>query len=632
MASLSGLLGKLEVYSKTDSHRQVYDTAKLILSKDGSNIQALKRSLVALINMDNYKDAEKLIQQYSKLVETNKTYLVLELAYIYYKLDSTKEDDLTSLSDFITASNSRAFNHILAQYYYRIGEDIKALEIYKILINEKSDDESENLDLSVNERAVISQLKFQNNFNYELNNLTNPISFSYSDSYDQLFNDSLILIIDKKYNEAIDLLNKTYDLAENSLSDYEQHEKFIELGPIKLQLAYVNILLSKYETANSLLDDLNNQLKNLSNGTNDINVKILNLLIQINKLVCIENLESLDNVEAALLYRELDFNDTIDISKQRLTIPQLLIIERNHLLLSFFSGKKSKDLIKSFNEKFSFSLLPNAITFNNDIKENLLTNKKYFYNLSIKNPSNISLCLLASQIAINANNYQRAISILENSVNYNENILLLPSIGKLLYSLYESLDCKNLINKLLIKIANLLIKKTSLFNNEDIKYAKFVALKLISTDELLAKELLSKINELNILDVKYSSDDITRLTSNVDVNKLVENGIGSLIKVIPTSTVNTGKITKEKRKRSKPRKLPKVITSQQIDEERWLPMKDRSYYKMKKSKKNKNTQGGAIDAATEKALNINSTPEPVTSSNNNNSSSSKKNKKKKGKK
>ncbi|KAG0687108.1 spindle assembly checkpoint kinase [Pichia californica] len=629
-------LQDLEVYSKTDSHRQVLDTAKLILSKDNSNVQALKRSLVALINMDNYHDAMKLIQQYSHLVESNKHILLLELAYIYYKLDSTIEDDLIKLSNFTNPKNSRAFNHILAQYYYRIGEDFKALEIYKLLIKEQSIDESENLDISVNERAVISQLKFQNNFNYELNKIINPISSNYNDSYDQLFNDSLILIVDKKYNDAINLLNKTYNLAENSLSDYESSEKFVELAPIKLQLAYVNILLSNFEEANNLLNDLQNQLKSFS-SIDDINVKILTLLIQINKLVCIQNLESIENIEAPLLYRELNFNDTIELSKQRLTIPQLSIIERNHLLLGFFSGKKSKNQIKSFNSKFPSSLLPNAFNFNNDInKDYLLTNKKYFYNLSIKNPSNISLALLSSQIAINSNNYQRSISILENLINNDENVLLLPSIGKLLYTLYESLDCKNLINKLLIKIANLLIKKTNIFNNEDIKYSKFISLKLISTNELLSKELLTKINELEILNVKYSNNDIDNLVSNIDITTLISNGINPLIKTPINTIVNTGKITKEKRKRSKPKKLPKDNSNslQQIDSERWLPMKDRTYYKMKKSKKNKNTQGGAIDAATEKALNINSTPEPVLSSNNNNSNSSKKNnnKKKKGKK
>lgn len=644
MSSLTALLGKLEVYSKTDSHRQVYDTAKLILQKDRSNIAALKRSLVALINMDNYTDAKKLIDENKSLIDSNKSFLLLELAYVYYKLESSKEEDLLQLADFTTPSNIRGFNHILAQFYYRIGDDVKALELYKLLIND--DPESlESLDLSVNERAVISQLKFQNNFPYNFNNQTIPISKSYNDSYDQLFNDSLILIVDKKYNDALNILDKTYNIAEKSLSDYETHEKFMELAPIQLQIAYVYILLAKYDGALSLLNKLNDQLieikNSISNINNDINFKVLDFLIKNNKLVCIQKLQNQHLKFPELLYRELDPNNTISLSKQKLTIPQLSIMQRNHLLLSFFCGKKSNNLIKSFIKTFPNSILPNALYSLTDINFN---NNKQVYNLSIKNPSNLSLTLLASQMAITSGNYQRAISLLENTINNNEKFLLLPSVGKLLYSLYETLDCKKLINQLLTNIANLLLAKDiTTFTNEDIDYSKFISLKLLSTDETTAKELLSKIEASEILTVECSDADINKLISNVDVDSLISDGITPLLKSSTLSSSSKGitsytKVTKPKSKRSRSKRLPKD-TSRQIDPERWLPMKDRTYYKMKKSKKNKNTQGGEIDAATEKVLNMsNSTPAqptsstPTPSNNNNNKSSSKKNKKKKGKK
>ena len=49
--------------------------------------------------------------------------------------------------------------HVLAQSYYKIGSYEKALELYKELIkNNQYDDE---LDLVINEKAIVSQLNFQ---------------------------------------------------------------------------------------------------------------------------------------------------------------------------------------------------------------------------------------------------------------------------------------------------------------------------------------------------------------------------------------------------------------------------------------------------------------------------------------
>lgn len=623
MSSLTDLFNRLEVYSKTDSHRQVYDTAKFILEKDATNINALKRCLVALINMDNYADAKKLIARYTNLVEAETPAIVLELAYIFYKLN-LPEEKLFHLKNFISADQELPFNHILAQYYYRVGKDSKSLTIYQDLIG-KNENESEYLDLSVNERAVISQLKFQNTFKYNSTN-TAPISKTMDDSYDQLFNDSLILIINKDYERALDSLDRTLKLAESSLSnsDYENDEKFLELAPIRLQIVYVLILTLKFDSALGLLNDLDTQLLSLQTGTSDINSKILKLLIDNNKLVCKKYLDPTIEFNPTLLYRELDLPNILSLSNEKLTLPQLSVLERNHLLLSNFAGKNSKNLIKKFNKTFPNSLLLNSLT---DI------NEKNIFKKSISQPSNVALALLSSQIAINANNYQRAISIIENIVEFNEELLLLPSVGKILYSLYEVIDCKNKILTLLTKIQTVLVAKDlSEFNNNDIDYSIFIALKLLSFNEKLAKDLLIKINRLDLLETKYSEKDVEDLVSGIDIDVLISQNIDPLINSSnSTSNANVHKV-KAKRLRSKPKRLPKNI-SQQIDPERWLPLKDRSYYKMKKSKKLKNTQGGVIDADTEKSLNLsNQTPEATPVSTTSGNSNSKKSKKKKGKK
>ena len=87
------------------------------------------------------------------------------------------------------------------------------------------------------------------------------------------------------------------------------------------------------------------------------------------------------------------------------------------------------------------------------------------------------------------------------------------------------------------------------------------------------------------------------------------------------------KVEKINKKQRKPKFGPgKVIKPQELlklDEERWLPMKLRSYYKPKKSSKKKASGGhqGAVESLNTTSNTTNST-----------SSSKKKNNKKKGKK
>jgi signal recognition particle subunit SRP72 len=602
--SLSALLARLDVFANADSHNGVYDTAASILSKDPTNIIAIKQCLVALINMDKYSEAKRFIATNKDIINANTESLVLELAYVYYKLVES-EDKLLNLKSFTKSSNERAFYHILAQYYYRIGHDIKSLKIYQSLIDSLSSSSSssyistnEELDLSVNERAVISQLKFQNNYSHNFS--TAPFSKSFSDSYDQLFNDSLIQIIDGQYEEALISLNKTLKLADDLLNDYDNDEKFLEIAPIQLQIVYVHILKNEFSNAISILENLESHVPS---NTNDINTKIIKLIIQNNKLVCSN--QSIEH--PSLLYRELGFPNSLSESNEKLTIPQISILERNHLLLAKILGKNSKNEINRFNKTFPISQLFRS--------------------------SKLSLALISSQVAINSENYQRSIALLESVIKEDESILLNPSIGKLLLVLYEKIDSKKSINNLVNKIANLLLLKENDFSNDDLKYSKLISLKLLSRNKELADKILAKIGQSDLLALEFNDNDIKSIIQSINIDDLVSQGLDSLIsnsnsvKSLNDSSKTKGNLTKRIRRKSK--KLPKDLT-QPLDPERWLPLKDRSYYRSKKSKKSKSTQGGSIDAATEKSLNISekTTTPPLSAS----SLQNKNSKKKKGKK
>lgn len=571
--SLTSLLASLDVESAHNEHEEVLKIASSVLEKYPNNVQAIKQSLIALISIDNYSKALKIVDTYMSIINENLETFIVELSYIYYKSNQTEK--LIGLEDFINKKNIRPYKHILAQYYYKIGENSKSLSIYKDLINENV--ESESLDLSVNERAVISQLLFENPNSEEV-----PISKSFNTSYDQLFNEALILILKKDYNNALSLLDKTLSIAKSSFADdYNDEnefdlERFLEITPIVIQISYVYILLSNESKALSILNDIKIPSLN-SQYSSNINVQILTLLISNNKLAC----QDLSGQNASLIIRELNLPNSLSNSLSKLTIPQIDILNRNSNLINKFAGKN------------------NVIYLSNEEKS-----------------------LLKVQNDISKKNIQAAITRLSDCS------IIYPSIGKLLYTLYSKLDCKNLINKLLLEVYELLMEKEE-FTQDEISYATFISLKLMSTNEESSKNLLNKVNNVGILSKAFTQQDVDSLIQNVDINSLVKSGITPLISNSVSSNItNTIKSNTSKRRiRSKPKRLPKNVNSS-IDNERWLPMKDRSYYKSKKSKKGKITQGGFIDEKTEKSLDINSKTETVSAT----STSSKNKKKKKGKK
>ncbi|GME84679.1 unnamed protein product [[Candida] boidinii] len=178
---------------------------------------------------------------------------------------------------------------------------------------------------------------------------------------------------------------------------------------------------------------------------------------------------------------------------------------------------------------------------------------------------------------------------------------------------------------------------------EDAKFFMSIAFGFVSFAPEKSKSLFEKIynydstNELvSVVLGKKSTEDldnISDLTQDIDSEELIKAGIVPLLSSGSASKSkfsSKSKITKKRRVRKNPKHPVKEIKSE-IDAERWLPMKDRSYYKPKKGKKNnKDTQGGTASKATEESLNISNTPSSTPSSSNTSSSKNKKKNKKKG--
>lgn len=161
--SIADAFKKLNVSpeSSPSEHEKIFNVSYEYLSKvkKFNDLKASKNCLVALINLDKYYKAEQIIR---KLPSSLVNLLILEVAYVYYKIGKVEE-----LVKLYEATNKNTLpnavdiglKHVLAQSYYKIGNYEKALELYKELIkNNQYDDE---LDLVINEKAIVSQLNFQ---------------------------------------------------------------------------------------------------------------------------------------------------------------------------------------------------------------------------------------------------------------------------------------------------------------------------------------------------------------------------------------------------------------------------------------------------------------------------------------
>lgn len=132
--------------------------------------------------------------------------------------------------------------------------------------------------------------------------------------------------------------------------------------------------------------------------------------------------------------------------------------------------------------------------------------------------------------------------------------------------------------------------------------AGLVAAYAVSAPEKLQKELVDRL------------PPVAKMVQGIDAEKLEEAGVAAL----PTKTplvADAGKkragekIVEKGAKKIRKNRMPKeFVEGKKVDEERWLPMKDRSYYRPKgrkgKARAAGMTQGGAV--VEEKAVEVKS--------------------------
>ncbi|CCH45658.1 Signal recognition particle protein [Wickerhamomyces ciferrii] len=586
--SLNQLFHKLEVDASQDNHKEVLETTYEILKSSPNDLKAMRLSIVAAINLDQYLKAYGIFKEFPQQGDD----LLLEKLYVIYKLNLN--DELHQEFNKLTPNQlNNGVLHLKAQFYYRLGDYETALTTYHQLIQSTDSEDPELLDLSVNERAILAdgyQFGIFNKFNDK-----QPLSDD-QDSYDLVFNESLIQFGLKNYTKSLELLELSLDKAIEVNTDL--NDQLNETFPILLQKAYLYQTLGETIKAKEILESID-----ISKISDD-----LNTLIYQNNLITLTSTEN-----PALIIKELEFPNSLNKLNSRLSLLQKTSLWKNYNKLKFKLNQSitSKDL----NHKDITNHALKSFSKSGLDHDDLITQAKQAYRFAI-NTKDLGISLISAQLNIELENFDSAVSILENLNPENK---YLPSVSNILINLYEKLGSQ----KKKISLFNEIYEfyKSKDLNIDEYEFLKVISLNFSNQEPEKTQNLLEKLynihpDDLISIILNKSEKDLNQLhpidhlTSGLSFDDLIQQGIESLSQQQPILT--TKKTIKKRSKQSrKPSKS--YDATKQPDGERWLPMKDRSYYKPPKGKKKQGnqTQGGVADNITEESFNKVSKPVQV---------------------
>jgi signal recognition particle subunit SRP72 len=620
-SSLSALLKK----STLDDHEQLLEASNRALKSSSSDSQAQHVKIVALLKLDRYDEAVQFIHDAGKSLQEE---VELEYAYALYKIGRLEE--AASLASKI---QNRGAQHIEAQARYRLEDSKRTSELYKRIRGQPYD--SEDYDLRVNQGAIDAQAQWLGLADAKA---TSRPSREDLDAFETAYNTACGSIARGELAQAEILLKRAKELCKHS-EDLAEQQKVDELLPISVQQIYVYLSLGKTAEAESLVKEIT-----IANASDMSTRKVgeNNILLT----------SSLDNPFAA----HKAFNSVKEVPQDdRLFSYQSVPLQSNKAALDLQSFKYD-GIISSTSRIISKHPAPTLSTpavlasqFNASAHAKNSTGKaaikKILPELE-KRPNDVGLIITLAQLYVLVGDSTSAVELvqtffqrLEKSVAENEqDTRFNPILVSLYISLLKARGQKSQIKQELAKAAAYWRTKSSPAIGL-LTAAGISLLESQSEEEVkAASEIFEKLREQQPDDkatiagyvashanrdsesIKGDADKLTpisELIRNIDVDALERIGIPQSSNALAIAQLTRAKKRgasdgpSSKAKRVRKSKLPKDFdATKKVDPERWLPMKDRSYYRPPKGKKkgkrggDDKTQGGVVN----EELNIDAKP------------------------
>ena len=620
-ATTTPLLTALLKKTVLDDHDELLKASNAALKKSKTDTEAQRVKTIALVRLDRYDDAVKFVEDSGKALQQQ---VALEYAYALYKIGRLEE-----AADVAKSIETRGGQHLEAQARYKLEDSAATAEIYEAI--RKQPDTSEDFDLRVNQSAVDAQSQWLG--------LSDSAAFKRPgredlENFETAYNAACGSIARGELPQAEVLLKRAKELCRHS-EELTDDQKTEELLPIGVQQLYVLHALGKMSEADSIAEEIS------AGAIADLSTRAI---AQSNKLMTASNISN-----PFLAHKTFNSTPRLPPSDQLFSYQSIPYASNKRTVdvqaLKFDGMRKpaiSKDSSAVSPEALLSSVFSAAAHARNEVSRAAI--KKVLPEIS-KRPTDVGLIITLVQMYVLTDNVPAATELMESLFkrlddlgNEEESLRFNPGLVSILIALYRHQGRRVQIKQELAKAASHWRSKSKVppallraagsalletADPEDTKAAAEIFSKLRDQQPKDKSAIAGYVASHATTDPAAVSKEVDKLTSVEDLTRGVD--VDALEKAgIPQSSnaFHIAQLTKSRKRAapdggpSKPKRvrksrLPKDFDAdKKPDPERWLPMKDRSYYRPPKGKRKgkKAVDGGTQGGAVNENLNIDAKP------------------------
>uniref|UniRef100_A0A1A8RS77 Signal recognition particle subunit SRP72 n=1 Tax=Nothobranchius rachovii TaxID=451742 RepID=A0A1A8RS77_9TELE len=603
-AAVASLWTEVNRCGQSGDYTRALKALTKILHENRDDVTALHCKVVCLVQTGSFKEALNVMNTHSKLLGSD---VVFEKAYCEYRLNRV-ESSLKTIEG--APEQTDKLKELYGQVLYRLERYEECRSVYTDLIRNSQDEYEE--ERKTNLAAVVAAMSQWEKASME--DLGLPES-----TYELCYNTACALIGQGQLTEAFNKLRQAEELCRVSLaddSDVTEEDIESELAVIHSQMAYIMQLQGRTDEALQLY----NQVIKLKPSDVGLLAVTANNIITINKdqnVFDSKKKVKLTNAEGV---------------EYKLARKQLQAIEFNKALLAMYTNqadqcRKLSSSLHSQNPSHPRPVLIQAAQLCREKQHSRAI--ELLQEFSDQNPESAScIKLTMAQLYLVQGHVTKACDVLRSIEEFRHKAGMVSALVAL-YSHEEDIDGAIDVFKQAIEhfqseqpgsAAHLALVREAA--NFKLKHGR--KKEAISDLEQLWKQNTKDVHTLAQLISAYSLVDTNKAKSlskhlpsaetmsfNVDVDEL-ENSHGATFvrkkagKVVGESLPKEpGQVELKKKKKKKKGKLPKNYDPNVTpDPERWLPMRERSYYRGKKKGKKKEqigkgTQGAMAGASAE---------------------------------
>uniref|UniRef100_A0A0A9WRU6 Signal recognition particle subunit SRP72 n=2 Tax=Lygus hesperus TaxID=30085 RepID=A0A0A9WRU6_LYGHE len=594
-ATKLALYADLQKFGQVSDFERTLKTANKILHSFPDDSLAFHFRIVSLIQLSKFDDV---ILAFNKYGTTLGKGLEFEKAYAFYRLN--KVDEALKVLDSVETPELK-HNELRAQVLYRLEKFEDCFNLYRDVIKQTSDDFDE--ERQTNLAAIIVNL-------INSDKQIDMPSFEV-DTYEIHYNIACYLMVKGNYLEAEKKLKEAEKICRESFDEDTPPEEIEdEVSIIRLQQACCLHFQGRDREALSIYTSI------LKKKPSDLGV----VAVANNNSIAINRDQNLFDSKKKMK------NILSDSVQVKLTSQQKKVVAVNNCLLNIFTNQGDQamancdELVKKQPSTEESAVLMKAAILSRESKSSMAI--KMLEEFAKKRPqSKLKMKLSIVQLLLNEGKVKDACKTLEGL----DNDMFKPAIVSALVSMYMEMGSPEDASRILEKAVswNRKNKSTSagdlsalwrhaadlhLRNGQpEIAAASLEELlKINPNDTVTLAQLIVAYAQFNPNKANQLSEKLPGLvdfTPNMDTDALESSswmmGLKVMKKAAKTDPSPGTPLIKKKSSSKKKKRLPKNYNPNvDPDPERWLPKHERSTFRKKKDRRNKDVGKGTQGAAT----------------------------------